>query len=72
MDRSVTREMAEMWSMVCIGHGVLLPVNTLKPGCFGYETPPGNPPVVIVNGEVVMDIFVTYNIEEVKRERKLD
>lgn len=70
---SLTREMAEMWTVVCICNtGNILPVNTLLPGRFGFETPEGKPPVVLLNGEVVRDLFVTYDIDDAKRGRYLD
>jgi hypothetical protein len=70
---SLTHEMADFWLVVSLGNaGCVLPVNMLMPGRFGYEAPPGSPPVVLVNGDLVRDVYVTYNIDEVKRGRWLD
>lgn len=73
MRGSLTREMAEFWLVVSLGNaGRVLPVNALLPGRFGYEAPAGAPPVVLTNGDRVRDVWVTYDIKEIKRGRWLD
>lgn len=70
---SLTHDMAERWLAVCLGHtGHVLPVNALYADRFGFESPPGDPPVVLVNGDVVRDVFLTYDIDEVKYGKWLD
>lgn len=70
---SVTYDMAEMWVDVCVSNtGTLLPINTLEVGRFGFMTPPGEPPVVLLNGDVVLDVYITYDIQELKHGKYLD
>lgn len=73
MRHSLTYEMADLWRDICTGStGALLPVNHLEPGCFGFSTPSGEPPVVLLNGEVVLDVYITYDIEVAKHGKYLD
>lgn len=71
--QSLTRDMANRWLHVCLDNtGTLLPVNAMGPGHFGFSTPPGYPPVVLRNGDTVLDVWITYDIEEVKHGKYFD
>lgn len=71
--QSLTRDMADRWLVVCLSNtGRLLPVNAIGPGHFGFSTPLGEPPVVLMNGDTVLDVWLTYDIDEVKHGKWTD